>query len=415
MKYDINFGVRIPVGELLAFASLPFLLHSIHWNRYQSSIMPVIAVLSIWVLGVCISDFVNGIPLNFFVKGLAKPIWCALWMLFFIGVFSSDYRALYAYPVGLIVAGLQNYFFPQAWTAYYINAGEYESAAFALVPLILPVILFLSLYSYRKFRLVSAFVYMIGALLFAYLGVPRSTTAVCLLVSLVLAYMWSLKYRRVQMLKIPVGRVLLFTTLFFCASYAIFEVYVWAASNGWLGELPRQKLEAQSDTIFGNSLLGLILDGRTAVFAAILAIMDQPLIGVGSWQANFLSEYYLEAVSMVGTDAAEYQRLSSSGEVPRAGHSIFFSAWMENGLFAAISIAIIGFWMFKELLDVVFKDNPFAPLFVSMALFFFWSYFFSPFGVESRLVIGFFLALRITQFFQNPPRVTLGVRRKTVS
>ena len=403
MKYDINFGVRIPVGELLAFASISFLLGSVKWNHYQVPLFSVVAVLGLWFFGVCISDFINGIPLNYFLKGLAKPVWCGLWMLFFIGVLSRDYRALYAYPIGLTVAGLQNYFFPQAWTTYYVSAGEYEAAAFGLVPLVLPVLLSVSLYSYHKLPLLSAFIYLIGAFLFAYLSVPRSTTAICLLIFLVLLYIWSLKLRRVQVRKIPFVRVFLFGVLFFCLSYLIFEIYVWAASNGWMGEFQRQKLEAQSDTIFGNSLLGLLLDGRTSVFAAILAIIDRPLVGFGSWQANFLSEYYLEAFNMIGTNAAEYQMLGSSGQLPGAGHSIFFGVWVENGLIAALSLAIIGFWMFKELLNVVFRENPFASLFVSMALFFSWSYFFSPFGVESRLVIGLLLALKITEFCRYPP------------
>jgi len=397
MKYDINFGVRIPVGELLAFASLPFLLFSVRLERYGSRLFAAVAVLALWVFAVCISDLVNGIPLNFLIKGLAKPIWCGLWMLFFIGVLSIDYRALYAYPAGLILAGLQNYFFPQAWTEYYVSSGVYEAATFALVPLVMPVITCLSLYVYRKFPLFAAFVFFIGVFVFVYLGVPRSTVALCLLVSLMLGYMWSLKIRRIWVQKIPFLQVFLYGLLFFCSSYLIFEIYVWVAANGWMGEMQQQKLETQSDTIFGNSLLGIILDGRTSVFAAILAIIDNPLVGFGSWQAKTLISYYLDALGLVGTNIAEYQMLSSGGS-PGAGHSIFFSAWTESGLLAALSLAIIGYWMLIELLNVVFRDNPFAPLFVSMGLFFFWSYFFSPFGVESRLVIGLFLALRTTKF-----------------
>ena len=410
MKYDINFGVRIPVGELLAFASLPFLLQSIRWKHYQASLFTAIAVLAVWAFAVCLSDFVNSIPLNLFMKGLAKPIWCGFWMFFFIGVLVRDYRALYAYPIGLVIAGLQNYFFPQAWTAYYANAGEYEATAFAIVPLILPILLSFALYFYRRIPFISVLVYLIGAILFAYLGVPRGTTAVSLLVSLVMAYMWNFRLRQIQVKKIPMGRVTLILILFFCASYVIFEIYVWIASNGWMGEMQQQKLKAQSDTIFGNSIFGVILDGRTSVFAAILAIMDQPLVGFGSWQAKTLSEYYLRALSMIGTDGSEYQRMISYGS-PGAGHSIFFAAWAENGIFAALSLAICGFWIFKEWLNVIFKDNPFAPLLVFMGIFFFWSYLFSPFGVESRLVIGLFLALRITQFCKNPPDVNSGSSR----
>lgn len=402
MSYDINFGVRIPVGELLAFASLPFLIQ-VNWvERYGSRLFAAVAVLAVWVLGVCLSDFINQIPLNYFLKGLAKPIWCGLWMLFFIGILSRDYRALYAYPAGSLIAGLQNYFFPQAWTEYFANAGEYEAATFALLPLIMAVILCLSLYSYRKFPLLSALVYFLGAIALAFCGVPRSTIAMTLLIFLVLAYMWSLKIRRIQLRKVPVGRVVLMLLIFSGASYAIFEVYVWAASNGWMGELQQKKLEVQSSTIFGNSLLGLILGGRTHVFAAILAIMDRPFIGFGSWQSNFLYEYYFEALEIIGANNKEFFSPGLSGG---AGHSILFSAWLENGLLAALSMAVIGYWMFKELLNVVFRNNPFAPLLISMGLFFFWSYLFSPFGVESRLIIGLFLTLRITQFCKYPPKI----------
>ena len=403
MKYDINFGVRIPVGELLAFVSLPFLLQSIRWEYHRAPLFSAIAVLAIWAFAVCLSDFINGIPLSFFLKGLAKPIWCGLWMFFFMGVLCRDYRALYAYPAGLVIAGLQNYFFPQAWTSYSMSAGRYESIAFVVVPLLMPVFLSLSLYSYRRVPLLSAFVYLVGAVFFIYLGAPRSTVAISLLVFLVLTYMWSLRMRQIHVQRVPVSRVVFILLLFLGSSYAIFEIYVWVASNGWMGELQQKKLRLQSDTIFGGSLLGLILDGRTAVFAAILAIIDQPLIGFGSWQSNFLYEYYLEAFSLVGTNAADYKRLVSFGRLPGAGHSTLFGAWVDNGLLAALSLIMIGYWMFRELLNIVFKDNPLAPLFVSMGLFFFWGYFFSPFGVESRLVIGLFLALKVTGFCSHPP------------
>ncbi len=403
MNYDIDFGVRVPAGELLAFASLPFLLHSIRWRLYQVPLFSSISVLLVWVFAVCLSDFVNGISLDYFLRGLAKPIWCGFWTLFFVGVISHNYKALYSYPIGLVLAGLQNYFFPQAWTAYRISVNEYEAAAYGLVPLVIPVLSSCALYAYRQSLLFSILIYFLGALFLGYTGAPRSTTAICLLIAFVVIYMWwSQRQQRTKVKNISIVGVVILGVLFLCASYTIFEFYTFAASKGWMGEMQQQKLRAQSHTIFGNSFLGLLVSGRTSVFASILAVIDQPLRGFGSWQSNFLYEYYLEAFSLVGTDTAEYRGLSLE-QLPGVGHSIFFGVWIENGILAALSLLIIGFWIYKEFLNVVFKDNPLAPLFISIAMFFSWSYFFSPFGVESRLVIGFFLATKITRFCENPP------------
>ena len=53
-----------------------------------------------------------------------------------------------------------------------------------------------------------------------------------------------------------------------------------------MGEMQREKLLVQSQTTFGNSPIGLVLGGRTAMFGAILAIFDSPWFGHGSWVAS---------------------------------------------------------------------------------------------------------------------------------
>ena len=85
-KYDLALIARVPLSEIIAFGAIPFLLRGVPWSRFAHRMRTVLILLGLWVLGVIISDFVNTFEISRFVRGIAKPVWCFLWLLFFIGV-----------------------------------------------------------------------------------------------------------------------------------------------------------------------------------------------------------------------------------------------------------------------------------------------------------------------------------------
>lgn len=396
-KFDVTLTARVPFGELVAFAAIPFLLRGQDLRQVRASAGPIVAILMIWALGILISDLANGMILPRFARGIMKPIFSCCWMLFFIGVLLRDYRALLFYPLGTIVAALQNYIFPQAFTIERVQAGGYEAVAYGIVPIISAVFVSIAVLLYRKSHLWSFFAFMLTAVVLLIAGSPRNNVAIILLNASVIAYVWW-THRSGRGLQLSGARLVGICLALVCAFTVIYYAYIIGAGHGWLGEGQRTKLEYQSNTIFGASPIGLVLGGRTAVFAAILAIWDNPLIGYGSWTGWSMTDYYYDAVRFVGTDARQLNLIASANGFLGPGHSILFAGWMENGILTAIALLSVLYLMLRQFLYMIVFNNPLLPLFIFMGTSFLWHFFFSPFGTGSRLVIGLFMALYVTKF-----------------
>lgn len=399
--FDLTLVGRVPLSEIIAFGAIPFLMSGVPWSRFSQRMRTVLILLGLWILGVIVSDFVNTFEMSRFVRGIAKPVWCFLWLLFFVGVIHRDFRALLWYPAGVVVASLQNYFFPQSWTIDRIEAGGYGAVAYGITPMLTATALFLSVLVYRKSRLVAVLIMLLTGVGLLAVEAPRSAAALYFLNALILLYIAWTKRQGVKVIRLTLPKLATLGVFALLGAWLIFEAYVFSAYQGWLGEFQRGKIILQSQTIFGDSLLGLILGGRTAVFGAILAILDQPLLGYGSGSGLMLTEYFYDAVAFVGTDSYMLAKLAAMGWNAAPGHSIFFGAWMENGILAAVAIGGIGLLVLHEFLAVIQRDSRVAPLLVVLATSFFWAFLFSPFGTVHRLAIGLFMAFYVMAFHRN--------------
>lgn len=408
-QFDVTLIARVPLGELLAFGSIPFLLSGGRFGKIAHRLAPIILVLMIWSLGIVLSDVLNQFIFERFIRGFMKPLFCALWMLFFTGVILRDFRVLVFYPIGQVLAYVQNYLAPRAFSEEYMLAGGYETAAYGLLPIISGACLAFAILMYRKSRLLAASTFLVNAAALIAIGAPRSSAALAVLNAGVIFYIWCTRSESRRSFNLTKMRILIFTILGSLVLLSIYYSYIFAAGAGLLGELQYSKLVQQQKTIFGTSPLGLILGGRTYVFAAILGIIDQPIIGHGSWTGFLMSNYYYEAVSLVGTNAADVQRLNISGGGGLAGHSILFQGWLENGLLCAIALCVIMYWMVREFLLLIQRDNRITPWVVVLISSFAWSFFFSPFSVGTRIAIGLFLAFHVLRFHEQAPE---GLGRK---
>lgn len=402
-QFDVTLIARVPLAEVLAFGSTPFLLRGVGFGRISHRLAPVVWVLLIWSVGIVLSDLVNGFIFERFIRAFMKPLFCGCWMLFFIGVLMRDFRALIFYPLGQVLATVQNYLAPRSFNAEYMQAGGYEAVAFGVMPIISSVCLVFAVLMYRKSRLWAVVAFLATATALLVIGAPRSSAALSILNTGIIFYIWWTRSGARRSYRLSKGRLFALGSLGLVGCLSLYYAYVYAAGAGWLGEVQYAKLIDQQDTIFGSSPLGLILGGRTFVFAAILGIIDQPLLGHGSWTGWMMSDYFLEAVSMVGTNTADLQRLTDAGGGGMAGHSVLFQAWLENGLLSAIALCVIAYWVAREFLLLIQRDNRITPWVVFLTTNFTWSFLFSPFGVGMRMVIGLFLAFYVLRFHEQTP------------
>lgn len=394
MKYDLEIIARVPIGEFIAFSAIPFLFRGVQFGQSLRYAKPVLAVLLLWSIAIIISDLCNGFIFLRFIRAFMKPLFCALWLLFFIGICLRNHRLILFLPIGLVFASIQNYLAPQSFTAEYIGSGGYKMMAFGVAPIILSSGLALCTVTFLKNKFLPCLVCILTAIFLVVFDAPRNNVAIQLIAALIMLYIWWSQHTGRLPKKLNLWKFCIYSGFLGLSCLAIFYLYVWAASSGFLGEYQLNKYEMQRNTIFGHSPIGLLLSGRTYVLASILSILDRPIIGYGSWTGWLMNDYYFEALTLVGTDTISVNRVLSTG-AGKAGHSILFQAWMENGLLAAVSISTIGFWILRELWRTLQCRFALAPIVVLMALAFTWDFFFSPFDVGDRMAIGMILSFMV--------------------
>lgn len=402
-KYEFFLlGARMSLGELIAISSIPFFMD----KRIARYLVWMIYPFLIWTLGICVSDFINNINPIFFLKGIMKPIFSVLWALFFMNIFMKNHKVMILFIAGFCFSGLQNYLFPSAWTEYYSDT-DYAASTFGLAPLLIAIFVFFATMVHTYFKKFPSYLIMaVCSIFFALLGLPRNLALVFFLVSAIL-YAYDHKnlafLRWLNLKNIKIRKLILLTFLVTVIFILFYYIYVFMVSMGYLGEDQLDKYEIQSAfTIYGNTPIGLLLSGRTEVFGAILAIIDNPILGYGSWEgvSGRLSDYYTEAIYLVGVDANVLNRMTMFGLQGVAGHSIFFTAWMENGIIAAIAFMILFKRILKGILWSYNLDVRFyQPWMFYTLTFLLWHFFFSPFSFSSRMAFGLVSCIFVVQKF----------------
>lgn len=172
----------------------------------------------------------------------------------------------------------------------------------------------------------------------------------------------------------------LYSLLGMVVIFAGTSAYRFAANHGYMGELQQQKYEKQSQ--FGENPLALLMGGRLESFVGLIAALDKPILGHGSWAID-TKGYYIGFLEKYGTEKDhEIHRLRTSqgwqNVIP--AHSQIVAFWLWYGIFGLI------FWLYvlKLYVQVLSKHIAVVPqwfgylaLSIPSAL---WNLFFSPFG-----------------------------------
>jgi hypothetical protein len=396
-RFDLTIIARIPLAEIIAFGCIPFLLGGRNFQPYMHRIQIVVILLGLWFLGVCLSDLVTGNYFERYIRGAMKPVFCFFWFLFYVGILLKDFRLLLLTPIGSILSALQNYLRPTSFTEDYVAAGGYESMVFGVEPIISACIGALVLWLYTKNRLYSVALMGLQFVILVLMGASRSSILVTFMSAGCLFYVWWTRSKHRKSFNLTISRVILLVLLAGFGLTCIYYAYVFAATEGWLGEIPQQKFASQSKTIFGSSPLGLVLAGRPQVYGAILGIIDTPIVGSGSWTAWLMGDYLYDAMSQVGSDPQILSAIAN-GAAAGVGHSIIFGTWLENGILSLFAMLGVLWITTKCFLVTLGKDSPIAPIIIIGYIGFLWAYFFSPFDVFHRRTIGFFFALYVINF-----------------
>jgi len=392
---DLPLPMRLSAGEALAFAATPVLLLN-RWPRLPvGRLWLSMITIGLFVAGVVVSDLVNGTSLVNYLRGIAKPVFVTLHAAFFVAVLMRNPVSLSWYFYGRIPAALLNYFFPSAYTAEFILGTDYTSVAFGVAPVVSLTGSALAVWLYLRTPLYSALALIATGLGLVAIGAPRSNVLTAVFPAVVILLLIGGRIagrRRGQRSLLWIG--------FFAATavFGLYRLYTFTASRGMLSGVQIERYEEQvGQSSQGQSFIGLLASGRTEVYAAILAIKDRPFLGYGSWSGNEMADYFYTAVAMVSADGGSLSRRTQYGGAGTAGHSVFFTGWLENGILAAI--ALLGFALVTARVFwlAIAEDSPHLMIVLLATVTLGWDWLFSPFNMADRIFFGLTFAFYLCE------------------
>lgn len=376
--------VRLSGSEVLLFVLCilnPRLVSQSLHSRATSSLTYFVLLFAFSVLT---SDFILSEFSVYTLKSLARPLFILTTTLGFWILFQIDSKTLLSALVGIWLGTLLQYFFNSAQENYdFSSLGmEYAFFVYRTYPLLSMTICFVTFLLLPRGRIVWFTFLVIGIALIARGGGRGATLVWIVYLIMMLGFGFLVKSRESQIFNIL--KVALLVTL---TVVSVGVAYQTLAPYGYFGAEAQKKIE-QTIARNENSFLGIFLNGRTEVYAAILIIFDSPLLGLGS-DGDAVS-YYAEAYILANLDTKE---LWLSGETLRGrGHSTLLSAWSFNGFLS------VPFWLFvaKEVaslgLTVLRSNSRYSAVILYLVVEFFWSLLFSPLSVQARTSIGLLLA-----------------------
>jgi hypothetical protein len=165
-------------------------------------------------------------------------------------------------------------------------------------------------------------------------------------------------------------------------SYAIYSLYADAAATGRLGEKARDKFLTQS-----SSRLGLLLGGREAVVSGVIAALDSPFIGYGSWPLD-REGFYLRACELSGRDPDPTFYKVGYPLIPT--HSHVMCAWVENGIGGLFFWTYVIVFYVRQILRPVVDEKRLGLYLAAAVLSLVWHVLFSPMAgrIEQSVVIA---------------------------
>ena len=375
--------VRIRIVGTFLLPEFMLILYGIwgHFSSFKSNrfAKKVYFFAILWLLGTIVSNYLNQIPLEDFLKGV-------FFLVIFLLLIPAIFDLMRDKPERLLMfylgSGISNIFMPyfavSEGQANMWNADVFKFYAYS--SLISGICYLLYFKGKQKFAIIVLEIVSIVGLFHASRNLFLTTT----IAAIILFYSNRIKGnvasfgRRIPMLLVAL----------LIGMMVVDNVYENLASNGTLGEDARQKYIMQSAS--GN----ILSEGRAEFFMGVQLIAMKPVFGWGSYAKDtwgYRAKYSMEH------NRDYYERLDGYELLP--SHSYVVGAWMQNGILGGV------FWIYiLILLWKIFKSGClfYEPRLLGLLMFQFtsllWSWAFSPFGDRVSFL---FLMLTLIIIYDN--------------
>lgn len=343
----------IGISEFVMFLVAPFVFLVDHRRLKADGFMPFVWLSILTCFGCLVSGMINHTDLVSLLKGFAAPhaVFAATvvvhWLLrrdfsalkwLILGVFLSNIVCVFIFQQGAYTFREGEFLEGSEATAAVVSNPLFWSSRISAI-LMLPI----SMYYLSTPYAYSATLPFVAALIKILFSDSSGRAAA--LVSCLAGFYIFVAGKSVRRMR-QVGRhFLLIVMLLFTLLIIGKQVYVYAASNNYLGEKAREKYFKQTQG--SSSTLKIIMGGRLEFFTAIKACIDRPIIGFGPKPID-TKGYYEEMLRKYGNidDYETYVR-SVMGQA-RLGitehyipaHSGLASFWLQYGIVGLV------FWLY---------------------------------------------------------------------
>lgn len=384
---------RIFVSELVLIGLLPLLL--VRGHALAGPLPRTFLILAaLWLAAQMLTDLIRETEFRDYARGWAKIAFtilnfCAIYLLV-----HGNRRRLVLFAFGIVAGGYLTYLLNPSDLAqdhpWKFGLGFSTTLLVILVSQWRPIL--------RVPFLPALPIFLIGAYS-ATVG-SRSLAGVTLLTAFFVLAQQVVGERRTRPVRGSPARVLPFLVVAVVLAGAVLELHSAAVLHGYVGERATQIHERQAEGEFG-----VLLGGRSEIFASGRAVMDSPVIGHGSWARN--PDYAVRILDArnYGYDLHVTSNLESD-LIPT--HSHLMGAWVEAGIVGAF------FWLWVALLGIravsglCLTREPLGPLIAFAGFTMLWDIAFSPFGAERRLITSFYVVLMMFAWDMLVPRIPRG-------
>lgn len=384
---QIRLGAKIGISEIFMVLLAPFLYFK-NLRYYRSDgMLTMLNLLLLWILGALFADWYNdAVPFQYW-RGFSVPVMIFSTVVCIYNFLRRDIRNFKWIIFGLACSTVISTFVFQRGAAGDLAAeGDISGAIERVMSYKLFWLLMIQtwvLLPIQVFYMKLPFIISLTSVLFASLIAALSGGRSAMLVSLMSFMLIFFARRSVQSMG-SIKRYLVFILIILSlVGVGVKYAYKYAFAEGMLNETETAKYERQTST--SDSILGLLMSGRSAFFIGLRAIIDKPIIGHGSWALDD-NGYAAEFLNKYGSDLdrlqiARAQREAAMTIIPSHSHIVCYWLWhgISGFLFWAYVIFLAARTFSKNLHIIPEMFGYWAVVLPA----FFWDVFFSPFGLRT--------------------------------
>lgn len=377
--FEIKMIGRLFATDVIILILFPLVIFSNYHYLKQKLPRYIIVFAFLWFFGQIVTDIVRDTPYVDYSRGWAKiAVTMVSFMTLYLLLYDSRKR-LIIYAIGFAVGDILQ---------FYISPGDYAEAypwKFGVGPALTLIMILIATHYFRRLQILSIFSLGFISCVNLLLGF-RSLAGVCFLSTVYMFFQRLMNTDYIGRKKYSTKKNAIIGLVVICSGFFFYQIYVYSASQGFLGEKIKLTHEMQSDGDFG-----LVVGARSEILASIHAIIDSPITGHGSWAKDYR---YIDLLAYLRRSLG-YQLEGSYGLGLIPTHSHIFGAWVEAGIFGALFWALILVLPIKVLLTLYQVKEPLAPLIAFISFLLIWDILFSPYGADRRFITTYYIVVLV--------------------